>query len=494
MAKLDTSHLPAKALALSLCERALELKDRGEFDAAREVMRPLWKQLGQRPDTEGLNPTTTAEVLLCAGILTSWIGGQNQIKEADEWARDLLTESMRLFEAEEDTTKVAQARTEIAYCYRRAGALDEARIWFTDALQKLIVEGNARAYALLGLSVVEWSLTRYDEAFKILTDNANLFRRIDSHSLKGFYHNQLAMVLRSVAPAHKRDAYYELALREYEAAELEFRLARNTLFRADVNNNRGFLLYKLARFCEAHQYLQEARRLALLVRNKVVVAQIDDTRAQVLIAENKYNEAEAVARPAVASLRRSGHQGLLIDTLITHGVALARLGKSDKAEFNFREAIEIAHQMGVLSKAGVASLTMIEEIDHLAPDAVAHAYQQAGEWLADCQSEALLLKFKTAGMKLALELLRKRETEDATTTLFNMPRNLTTEVVMFERDLIRQALAKAEGGRVVDAAKWLGVSYQRLAHRITTKHQELVNERSPVHRRPRKDRELTDQE
>jgi tetratricopeptide (TPR) repeat protein len=494
MAKLDTSHLPAKALALSLCERALELKDRGEFDAAREVMRPLWKQLGQRPDTEGLNPTTTAEVLLCAGILTSWIGGQNQIKEADEWARDLLTESMRLFEAEEDTTKVAQARTEIAYCYRRAGALDEARIWFTDALQKLIVEGNARAYALLGLSVVEWSLTRYDEAFKILTDNANLFRRIDSHSLKGFYHNQLAMVLRSVAPAHKRDAYYELALREYEAAELEFRLARNTLFRADVNNNRGFLLYKLARFCEAHQYLQEARRLALLVRNKVVVAQIDDTRAQVLIAENKYNEAEAVARPAVASLRRSGHQGLLIDTLITHGVALARLGKSDKAEFNFREAIEIAHQMGVLSKAGVASLTMIEEIDHLAPDALAHAYQQAGEWLADCQSEALLLKFKTAGMKLALELLRKRETEDATTTLFNMPRNLTTEVVMFERDLIRQALAKAEGGRVVDAAKWLGVSYQRLAHRITTKHQELVNERSPVHRRPRKDRELTDQE
>lgn len=486
MAKLDTSHLPANALALSLCERALQLKDRGEFDAAREVMRPLWKQLGQRPDTEGLNPTTTAEVLLCAGILTSWIGGQNQIKEADEWARDLLSESMRLFEAEEDTTKVAQARTEIAYCYRRAGALDEARIWFTDALEKLIVEGNARAYALLGLSVVEWSLTRYDEAFKILTDNAGLFRKIDSHSLRGFYHNQLAMVLRSVAPTHKRDAYYERALREYEAAELEFKLARNTLFRADVNNNRGFLLFKLARFREAHQYLQEARRLALLVRNKVVVAQIDDTRAQVLIAENKYNEAEAVARPAVASLRRSGHQGLLIDTLITHGVALARLGKTDKAEFNFREAIEIAHQMGVLSKAGVASLTMIEELDHLAPDALAHAYQQAGEWLADCQSEALLLKFKTAGMKLALELLRKREAEEATTTLFNMPRNLTTEVVMFERDLIRQALAKAEGGRVVDAAKWLGVSYQRLAHRITTKHQELVNERSPVHRRSRK--------
>ena len=471
---------------LLLCERALELKERGEFDAAREVMRPLWKQLGERPDTEGLNPVTTAEVLLCAGILTSWIGGQNQIKEADEWARDLLTESMRIFEAEKDAKKVAQVRTEIAYCYRRAGALDEARIWFTDALQKLIIEGNARANALLGLSVVEWSLTRYDESFKILTDNANLFRKINSHSLKGFYHNQLAMVLRSVAPSHKRDAYYKRALREYEAAEIEFKLARNTLFRADVNNNRGFLLYKLSRFRQAHQYLQEARRLALLVRNKVVVAQIDDTRAQVLIAEKKYTEAEAVARAAVASLRKSGHQGLLIDTLITHGIALARLGKSEKAEFNFRESIEIAHQIGVLSKAGIASLTLIEEIDHLAPDALAHAYQQAAEWLSNCQSEALLLKFKAAGTKLALELLREKETEDATKTLFNMPRDLTDEVLKFERDLIRQALAKVEGGRVVDAAKWLGISYQRLAHRIRTRHPELVKERSPVRRRPRK--------
>jgi len=485
LAKLDTSHLPANARALLLCERALELKERGEFDAAREVMRPVWKQLGQRPDTEGLNPLTTAEVLLCAGILTSWIGGQNQIKEADEWARDLLTESMRLFEAEKDAKKVAEARTEIAYCYRRAGSFDEARIWFTDALQKLIIEGNARANALLGLSVVEWSLSRYDESFKILTDNAGLFRKITSHGLKGFYHNQLAMVLRSVAPSHNRDAYYKRAIREYEAAELEFKLARNTLFRADVKNNLGFLLYRLSRFRQAHQFLNEARRLALLVRNKVVVAQIDDTRAQVLIAEKKYTEAEAIARAAVASLRRSGHQGLLIDTLITHGIALARLGKSDKAEFSFREAIEIAHHLDVLSKAGTALLTLIEEIDQLAPDALAHAYRQAGEWLSDCQNEAMLLKFKAAGTKLALELLREKETEDATKTLFNMPRDLTDEVLKFERDLISQALAKVDG-RIVYAAKLLGISYQRLAHRIRSRHPELVQARSPVRRRPRK--------
>jgi tetratricopeptide (TPR) repeat protein len=486
LAKLVTSHLPTNANALFLCARALDLKERGEFETAREVMRPLWPQLGQRPDTEELNRATTAEVLLVTGILTSWIGSQNQIKEADEWARDLLSESLRLFEAENDATKVAQVQTEIAYCYRRAGALDEARIWFINTLQKLNVEGNERANALLGLSVVEWSFTRYDQAFKILTDNATLFRRINSHSLKGFYHNQLALVLRSVAPSHNRDAYYKRALREYEAAELEFKLAGNTLFRADVNNNRGFLLYKLSRCREAHQYLQEARRLALLVRNKVVIAEIDDTRAQVLIAEKRYTEAEAVARIAAASLRQSGHEGLLIDILITQGIALARLGKTTKAEFNFRESIEIAHQIGVMSKAGIASLTLIEEINQLAPDALARAYQQAAEWLGPCQSEALLLRFQNAGTKLALEVLREKESTEASTPLSNPPRDLAYDVLMFERDLIRQALAKVEGGGVVDAAKLLRISYQRLANRIRTKHPELVNERSPVRPRSRK--------
>jgi DNA-binding NtrC family response regulator len=174
---------------------------------------------------------------------------------------------------------------------------------------------------------------------------------------------------------------------------------------------------------------------------------------------------------------------LLIDTLITHGIVLARLSKREKAEFNFREAIEIAHQIGVLSKAGIASLTLIEEIDQLAPDVLAHAYQQAAEWLSNCQSEALLLRFRNAGTRLALELLREKETEDAP-TLFNMQIDLSNEVLMFERELIRQALAKVEGGSVVDAAKWLGISYQLLTHRIKTKHPELDKVRSPVFRRP----------
>ena len=482
--KLDTAHLPANERALLLCRRALELKDRGDYDGAREVMRPVWKEFNKRPDTTGLDQDATAEVLLCAGILTSWIGSQNQIKDANDWARDLLNESIRIYETAGDLKKVAQARTEIAYCYWRSGALDEARIMFREALQKLIVEGNAKANALLGLSVVEWSASRYDESLKILNDNATLFRKITNHYLKGFYHNQLAMILRNLATEGKRDDYFQRAIKEYGAAESEFKLARNSLFRAEVMNNVGFLLYKLARYRLANRYLNEARRLAAAVRNRVVIAQIDDTRAQVLIAEKKFREALAVARNAVQSFERSGHQCLLADALVNYGIALARLGKTDQAQFTFQKAIEVAHHVGARNRAGIAALILIEEIEHLPLEVLLAAHDNAYEWLADCQSEGLSQRLVEAGRKV-ITRMRVESKLDGAESLFDKGCVLPDEVLKFERGLIRQALARAEG-RVVHAAKWLGIGYQRLAYVIQSRHPELLKERTPVRRRPKK--------
>lgn len=131
--KLHISHLSTNEQALSRCQIALELKDKGDYQGAQGVMRPLWSRVGERPDVAALHPSVAAEVLLCVGILTRWIGGRNEVKEANDTARDLLTESITYFESAGDAKKIAAARTELAYCYWRAGALDEARIMFSDA-------------------------------------------------------------------------------------------------------------------------------------------------------------------------------------------------------------------------------------------------------------------------------------------------------------------------------------------------------------------------
>jgi tetratricopeptide (TPR) repeat protein len=483
--KPDLSHLPPNARALFRCNKALELKDRGEYDAAQEMMHPLWKRIGERPNTTGLEPLVVAEVLFCVGLLTGWIGSRNEIKEAEGWAKDLLTESIRLYESVGDLRKVAEVRTELAVCYWRTGELDEARIMLNDALQRLPAIGNSRAYALVCLSVVEWSASRHDESLNILTENAPLFQRVTNQTLKGHYHNQLAIVLRNLAPERNKTAYFRRAIKEYEAADHEFKGARNLVLRAHVKNNLGFLLFKLSRFREAGEYLDQARRLTVIVRDKVRTAQIDETRAQVFLAQRRYAEAEVAARSAAGSFEKAGRQCFLAEALTTHGIALARLGKSERARFAFQKAIEVAHRSGALNVAGLAALSLIEEIDHLPTEILSAAYEQASEWLKDCQSQKILRRLKAARKKVVSELRSERKTEVSAEVLYNKTCHLPKEVLKFEHELIRTTLAKVDGS-ITHAARLLGVSYQRLGYVIDSRHKDLIKERRPVHRRARK--------
>jgi len=482
--RLDLSHMTPNERALYRCERALELKDRGDYAGAQAVLGSLWKRVGELPNTDGLHPSVAAEVLFCAGILTRFIGARDEIKEANEWARDLLTESITYYESVQDAFKVAAIRAELGYCYWRAGALDEARIWFTEALKKLTTEGNTRANAVFGLSVVEWSASRFKESLRILNENAPLFKRISSHCLKGFYHMQVAMGLRSLLPPGEKTATeFRRILDEYEEADRHFRLARSTIFRAHVKNNISYVLRELDRFAEAHEYLDHARRLTVSARDKVKTAQVDDSRAQLFIAEGKYVEAESVARHAAKTFEKSGHQCFLSEALTTQGIALARLGKTDRAQFTIQLAIEVAHQAGSLNQAGIAALTLIEEIDGLSAEMLSDAYEQAGEWLAEAESYTLLLRFKAAGKKLATRVRIDAQT-DANETLFRRP-NVKEARGDVEREMIRKALAEANGS-VTYAAPLLGLTYPGLIYIIKHRHPDLLNERTPMRERKRR--------
>ena len=482
--KLHSSRITNEA-AHQMCESALEKRDRGDYDAARKLMHPLWKRIGERPEVKNLHASVAAEVLLCVGILTSWIGSKEELEDAQEVAKNLITEAMTFYESIGDVRKVTAARAEIARCYFREGALNEARTMLTEALQKLTTEGNTRARALLRLAIVECAASRYDDASKILSDNALLFDKIHNHSIIGAYHNQVAMVLRKLARPENRNDYLQRALLAYEKADTHFKLAHNTVFRANVKNNVGNVLRQLSRFEEAHKYLEEARRLSVSIRNRIQTAEIDDTRAQVLIAEGRFKEAEAAAGQAVRVLGKSGQHCLLADALITHGIALARLGKSEQSQFTLQRAVNTAHQFGALNKAGMASLTMIEEIEGLSPDVQEQAYDCASEWLATSQSQEVLQRVIAVSKKVRVNPSAEMQSEDATEPLPNLKCDLNQEKLKTERELIRQALAKV-GGRLTQAASLLGMSYQGLAYIIERRHKDLLKDRTPIRRRSAK--------
>ena len=475
--KTHTSHLTA----LDRCQKALELRDSGDFDGAQEVMRPLWKRLGQRPDLSGLHPSVIPEVLLCVGILTGWIGSRDEIKEADGWARDLITESITLYESAGDLKKVAEARTELAYCYWREGSFDEARIMFTEALKKLTIEGKTRANALLGLAITERSSSRYAEALKILADNSSLFKKLAHHTMKGYYHNTLGILLRTqVTPENKAEQLRQV-VSEYTQADHQFKLARNTIFRAMVKINIANVLLQLSRFREAHEYLDHARRLAVNLRDKVRTAQVDQMRAEVMIAQGRFAEAERVAGLAGRSFERAGRQCLLVDALIHRGIALARLGKTESAQYNLQKAIEVAEQVGALSLAGIATLTMIEELDDLSPQTLALACERANERLADSQSPDLLRRMNAAAIKV-LAKVQAGLMPKAAEGLANKSLDFDQELLRYEGELIKRALNQVDGS-LTRAAANLKMSYQKLGYILETRHKDLLKERTPIRRR-----------
>src|SRR6185295_3874856 len=113
-----------------VCARARELQDSAQFEDARLVLGEFWEDVGHRPKLDGLEVNVRADMLLLVGALSGWLGSARQTPGAQEFAKDLISESSAIFEGLGLTEKLAESRVELGICYWRLGALDEARITF----------------------------------------------------------------------------------------------------------------------------------------------------------------------------------------------------------------------------------------------------------------------------------------------------------------------------------------------------------------------------
>src|SRR5258706_15914725 len=68
------------------------------------------------------------------GALSGWLGSTHQAEGSQETAKNLITESIDIFAQLGQTQRVAEARGDLALCYWREGAFDEARINLENAL------------------------------------------------------------------------------------------------------------------------------------------------------------------------------------------------------------------------------------------------------------------------------------------------------------------------------------------------------------------------
>lgn len=440
--ELANPNLSAGSRAELCCGLARDFENRGEYDEACEVLSVFWSRVGERPKLEGLGRSIAAEVLLRAGVLTGIIGSNRQITDAQEIAKNLLTESLNLFQAQRYRIKVAEAQAELALCYWRTGDYDNASDLLSLTLAQLTTDSELKAKAIIRKAIVDIDADRLAEALQCLKDNANLFQKIGNHTLKGCYYQTLGDVFKYLADSQVTGDYLDRTLVEYAAASYHFELADHRRYRANVENNLGVINLQINRCKEAYQHLDRARRMFSSLKDKGAIAQVDETRARAFLQEGRYSDAEKVARASVRTLEKSGDMHFaLIESLTTHGTALARLGNYGAALTTFRRAIDGSQQIGSFNRAGQAALTVFKEI---------------GGRLAVREKGGLI-----------------------------SGRSLNEEIHSLEHDLIKRSLETNERS-VTRAAKNLGISYQELHYMLNTRHKDLLSKRTPVRHRKRR--------
>jgi CheY-like chemotaxis protein len=475
--QLDDTTLTSDADVRRRCQRASELIHAGQYESAREALGELWQGVGVRPRLEEWEETTAAEVLMQCGALSGWLGRLQHIPGAQEAAKDLLSEALRIFESHSQAAKASEAQYELGMCYFRLGSYDEARVVLDGALQGLReTDTDLKAKILIRHTLVEVWTGRYRDAWDILREAESFFERCGD-AIKGRWHGQKGLVLQRLALTEKRADYADRAILEFTAAIFHYEQAGHERYCANNHNNLAMLLYQLGRYPEAHENLDHAEEIFQRHGDPGNLAQVRETRSRVLVAEGRYAEATRLVSGVIQTFERGGDSALLADALTIQGVAWARTGRHDDSVEVLRRAMTLAQEAGSFSNAGNAALALIEEHgrERLSEDELYDVYLRADELLRNTQDAEEIARLRACANVVTRRLGGAR--------LGDKGFVLQDVILSYEGKFIREALA-AERGSVSRAARRLGVRYQSLAHILKTRHSGLLELRLPA--KPRK--------
>ena len=454
---------------LEICLEAKACEEAGDYAAARRVLTPLWECRGQLAGLE------LAEVYLRVGTISSRTGEHVGAGDVHETAKDLLTESLRLFEESGDYRQASEAGIGLALCCKQDGTFDEARVWL-DHVARLIPGGEKlpECRMLLMRAIIEKDDGRLHAALELHQRIGALLPHIENQTLLGKCHGEYGIVLKRLGVGEGKGDYKDLALMEYTAASYHHGLAGNARSLAMIKNNISNLLLEMRRQQDALGHIEEAILVVERLNDRIQIATFEETRAQVLLALGKVERAEACARRSVVLLRIGGERALLVESLITHGRALTRLGSPQKARHAFADAIEVAEFIGFKAGELSARLATLEEATYLKLEVRLEHHSRCLELLAGSPDAGQLHRHTAslwATAQTAAEQLtagRERAASPFSWEAFSLP----DAVYQFEEFCIALAIGSA-GGCQTRVAKLLKISDANLYEKLKHKYKHL---------------------
>lgn len=470
--QLENPTLLQDEQAMTRCRLAAELIDCGQYESASDELGDLWRGVDKRPFIDDLTQPIAAEVLLQCGALLSGMGSARNITGAQESAKDLISESQRLFELLDMPAKAAEAQSELAVCYWRLGAFDEARVTQDEAARTVGgSDQELKAKILIRRALIEIWACRYHDALEVLNQTESFFKSL-SHPLKARWHGHMGIVLRRLGIAERRVDYLDRAIIEFTAAIYHCEQTRNDRYGAIARNNLAMLLYRVGRHNEAYEHLDRAASIFSKLNDTGTLAMVNESRARVLLAEHRFEEAMDVIEKVVQDFEVGGEQSCLTDALCLQATLMAKLGDHPNSLSVFQRAIEVGATAGALEHAGHAALGLIEThgSERLSDLDAYTAYRRADEFLKGTQDAEDVSRLRMCA-KIVMQRLMGSQLSDSDFVL-------KKAVQRYEARFIEAALQRT-GGKISQAALILGLSHQTLSNILKYRQNNLKDKRLP---------------
>ncbi len=492
---------------IAMCDLAKQLEDSGEYVKAAKAMGEWWQGIGVRPDMGNQLAGKKAAILSRIGALSGWLGSTQQVPGSQERAKDLISEGADLFESIDFKQEWAEARSDLAVCYWREGAFEEARIILQDVLNSgVIFSPELKEKILLRLVTVEISTKHFEAASVLINQVASLIEEEENSLLLGKFYFYRAFTLRSQGEDQNNHDLLLAAVEDYQRAGQYYEKIKHGLFAANVENNLGNVYRLLNDYKNAHSHLDKAIYLFIKLKDQANAALVYENKAQAFLAENKLEDAEIAAHTSVKMVRKGDEKSILAESLTTLGIVLSRGGNLDEAIRSFNEAKETALKVGDTESAGNAVLTQMEELQsHLSPIIFRALYMQADELLKNSPKISTINRlqrivrkqFEISGFQIEEPADAQQKTKllsqaNKLDSLFESGKvklvidwenfSLPEAVRSFEGEIILKALSETNG-RVTRAARLLGLSHQSLSLILHQRHKEL--NKFCVQRKPR---------
>jgi TolB-like protein len=343
------------------CAIVREQIDAGNYEAGCRILQPWWS-IGMWPKLDGVNQQSYADLLFTAGELAGFVASTVQIARGQNHAEELLNGSVALFEQLGLKIRSAEARIELALCYHRQGLLDIGRSTLMRVLDDLCDENRELlSLALMRLASLERQAGRLNDAL------ARLMQATEIAELCGPWitarcYLELASTYKDLGISEDVAPYFTQAKHFYLKALYEFEAVGQHWYVGIVENNIGLLLLSLGCYENSEEHLLRSRRLFDGFSDSLRGAQVNETLARLYMETKQYILAQEVIERALRTFELADGEALLAEALTTSGIVAGRLGHFSDAKKRFEAAYKIAGRCGDYEGAGLALLTMLEEM------------------------------------------------------------------------------------------------------------------------------------